>query len=42
MSTQGVYGRALSDRFHLEDEAPAIDAKTLKRAEIAVTAYRVI
>ena len=37
MSTQGVYGHALSDRFHLEDEAPAFVAKTLKRAEIAVT-----
>jgi AraC family transcriptional regulator len=37
MSTQGIYGRALSDRFHLEDEAPAFVAKTLKRAEIAVT-----
>jgi len=23
MSTQGVYGRTPSDRFHLEDEAPA-------------------
>ena len=37
MNTQGVYGRALSDHFHLEDEAPAFVAKTLKRAEIAVT-----
>ena len=37
MSTQGVYGRALSDRFHLEDQAPAFVTKTLKRAEIAVT-----
>ncbi|MCC8954191.1 helix-turn-helix transcriptional regulator [Bradyrhizobium sp. Pear77] len=37
MSTQGVYGRELSDRFHLEDEAPAFVTSTLKRAEIAVT-----
>jgi AraC-like DNA-binding protein len=37
MSMQGVYGRALSDRFHLEDEAPAFVARTLKRAEIGVT-----
>jgi AraC family transcriptional regulator len=37
MSEQGVYGRALSDRFHLEYEAPAFVSKTLKRAEIAVT-----
>lgn len=36
MSSQGVYGRALSDRFRL-DEAPAFVTKTLKRAEIAVT-----
>ena len=40
MSTQGIYGRALSDRFHLEDEAPAFVAKTLRRAEIAVTHLR--
>jgi AraC family transcriptional regulator len=37
MSTQGIYGRAISDRFHLEDEAPAFVARTLKRAEVAVT-----
>jgi AraC family transcriptional regulator len=37
MPSRGVYGRALSDRFHLEDEAPAFVTKTLKRAEIAVT-----
>jgi AraC family transcriptional regulator len=37
MRTKGVYGRALSDRFHLEDEAPAFVSKTLKHAEIAVT-----
>jgi AraC family transcriptional regulator len=37
VNTQGIYGRALSDRFHLEDEAPAFVTKTLKRAEIAVT-----
>jgi AraC family transcriptional regulator len=37
MSVQGIYGRAISDRFHLEDEAPAFVARTLKCAEVAVT-----
>lgn len=37
MIAHGIYGRALSDRFHLEDEAPAFVTRTLRRAQIAVT-----
>jgi AraC family transcriptional regulator len=41
MSTQGIYGEAISARFHLEDEAPAFVSKTLKSAEVAVTYLQV-
>jgi AraC family transcriptional regulator len=41
MRTQGIYGEAISGRFHLEEEAPAFVSKTLKSAEVAVTHLQV-